>query len=457
MRDFKQLVRYSMAPLLCGLISSCDGAHEERTDDALAVGATHSTLTVKPGLPRHRTLLEGLSEPPPDMPVVAVNPVRKDAVVLVGGDCQIFRSTDGGRTFSPGPLLPLLAAGHECSDATVAYAADGRLYAAYVDKVRKPDRTSVYQAVFSYSDNDGVSFRAPDPLIGISAWTSPGRSGSSIGTLEISASQQKTGPGYVYVSTGRFGWGPGHWSDTKQVAASASRGAAGSFVQVDLDSSSDLDGEAKRSLGRVQVRAAVGAGSLAVWSSNGKYGEVRARHSADGGKTWAPVHIVSQSADATYVPALALDADGVAHLALSLKPTGGTASRLVYMRSADSAYKSWSRPVDVERLPSGTSIQDARLAFAGQGHHRALYLLWTDDRRRTATDTEFGADVFVRSLMAGRSDFSPSRRLTPHFGRVEYLSLTTDGEDAWGFWTESRPTPDGSDVIWEVFGTRLSP
>jgi len=226
----------------------------------------------------------GLSEPPPYMPVVAVNPVRKDSVVLVGDDCQLFRSTDGGRTFSPGPLLPLLAASHECSESTLAYAADGRLYAAYVDKVSQPDRTSDYQAVFSYSDNDGVSFRAPDPIIGISAWTSPGRSGSSIGRLEISTSQQKTGPGYVYVSTGRYSWGPGHWSDTKQVAASASRGAAGSFVQVDLDSSSDLDGEAKRALGCVHMRAAVGAGSLAVWSSDGKYGEVRARRFADGGK-----------------------------------------------------------------------------------------------------------------------------------------------------------------------------
>jgi hypothetical protein len=348
-------------------------------------------------------------------PSITVNPTNPKFVVaafhaLGTGRCAVFRSTDGGLTWSFVTLLPLLNPAHTCSDPVVRYSPNGAIvYAVYMSVL--DDITSFI--VVCRSTNNGQSW-CTTPVVAIPG--GPGRF-----------------PDKPWIDVHRF-FPDSNTNDKVYVTAtvftpagcqiefsrSTNGGLAWSAPTVLTTAGCPPVVQGSRPIGGRAISPSVGH-VLVCWyhSENDGYltgaFDIRCRSSGDYGATWGPevTAVDNMHYELTWklgpncqyhrwasamFPSIMIGPDGIAHIVYTADPTPSAtwngcpdpsqglpgadaeAGDIFYVRSPGYPYNTWSFPHMVSRDSPGFAQGYATVNVKVINGVPVVFVAWMDHR-----------------------------------------------------------------------------
>lgn len=422
-----------------------------------------------------------------DEPTVAANPRDKKHLVAAshlfdetgpGGifiRIAIFRSNDGGITWSAPVLAPQLPGGN-ASDAALAYTPDGRrVYLACMD-IKLPADQDI---LVSHSDDNGATWSAP--VVALEALA-----GFFYDKPWIDADNS-----HVYVTATKFGPGT---SRSIAFASSSDRGA--SFPNSTAPVLLDTVVSPRIVLG---ARPNVGPNGevLVAWYDSRADGpwvgsfEINTARSGNFGASFDPsVVAVVDSFELPYwlgpyasyhrwwgamMPDVEIDDRGDAHIVYTHDPVPNTFSipgipgpvsttaedgDIRYITSRGPFFTTWSAPVTVNDDATGTAQGFAALdAQPGSG---TLHVIW-EDHRLSSTDNLY-YDIFYAQKVPGQgADWSTNFRvsdassISDYVFAGDYMDLTSNSTLVFGVWTDRRHQTTKFADENNVFGSRIIP
>lgn len=387
-----------------------------------AVGALDDDDALSRRGPRRFSIDRQLTAEGPPAALVA-SPWRRDTLVLATMGCQIYRSGDGGATWSGPSPLPVLGAGDCCDHPALAFGGDGRrLYYVHVNVAPQDRWVSWHTVVVGSSSDGGRSFDPPVDSGLPQLRVFPGKgSGGAYEALAIAAPRH---PGdHVYVgaqwrSSGQSGFPPFARASFVQSAAA---GAAGSFTApLLLEESAQFIPDSI--IAGIQVKGGRRGDVLVAWQRDTT---IHVAASADHGATFAPP--VTAAARANEAPALAIDDRGGAHMVFSAAPLAAPDAvdrgDIFYVRSAGPPYDRWSAPSAVSDDLSGCTQRRPALQLDEQGRGARVQVVWEDQRlAESGGSCQPGAaslyDVFTSSTEE-RGRFARDRRLSTRSSPID--------------------------------------
>jgi uncharacterized repeat protein (TIGR01451 family) len=423
-------------------------------------------------------------------PTVAANPKDKKHLVaashlatpgagpvIVDVRITIFRSEDGGATWSGPVLADRLPGAIFSSDPVLAYTPDGsRVYLAYLDEKDPADGTR-WDILVSHSDDNGATWSTP--VIALRA--QPGFFGYDKPWIDADNS-------HVYVTATKFG--PGR-SRSIALASSSDKGASfpNSAAPVLLDTvlfPRLVEG----------ARPTVGPNGevLVAWYDSGPDGpfigsfEINTARSGNFAASFDPsVVAVTDSFELPYwlgpfasyhrwwagmLPDVEIDAKGDAHIVYAHDPVanplfipgipGGVSTTpedgdIRYITSSGPSFTTWSSPVTVNDDASGTAQGFPALEIQNGD---TLHVIW-EDHRLSSTDNLY-YDIFYSRKLPGQgvgwsTNFrvSDASSISDFIFVGDYIDLTSNSTLLFGVWTDRRHQT--SIVAYEdnVFGSRI--
>ena len=450
-------------------------------------------------------------------PTVAANPANKKYLVagshyLNGGvACVVYKSSNGGSSWSLPVVMPQLTETSFCSDPVLAYAPDGsRVYYAYMDIKSFFEETEEtftfiddWDIVVSYSDDNGASWTGP--IVALDG-------APTFITFDIETGEViEFHPGFLYdkpwvgapIDGGQINWV--YVTATRfdnfepfdcNIAFARSGDKSVTWdAPVLLDSSSGGCGNPVVVQGS-RPSGGLGGNVLVAWYHSGWDGwleggfEIRTRRSPDNGANWGD--IVTAAADSfeapfwlgpeafyhrwwgVMFPDVEIDAQGAAHIAYTYDPAENPIPGLSdtpedgdirYTTSSGAPYQAWSAPITVN--DDGMEKAQGYVALEIQGVKKAktVYLLWEDHRLTPEFPTIFPSspnlyyDIFSAKKGQGSSGWSTNLRISDFSSIVDfvfigdYFDLTTSNNLVFGIWTDRRDKDDIFDFEDDVFGT----
>jgi hypothetical protein len=422
-------------------------------------------------------------------PTVATSPKNKK--LLVSGyqsqspsgnvvRCHARRSSDGGMSWSAPFAMPQL--GGQCSDPVLAYAPDGsRVFYAYMDV-----KTSDWDILVSYSDNNGATWRGPFiALDGIA----PGVNYDKpwIGTPDDESN-------IVYVTATRF-----DMRGVNNCSIVFTRSVDGGDI---YEAPRDLDTSSPCGVGPLSVTPLVqgsrpsggkNGNVLVAWYHSGFDGVrrgsfmIRTRYSADFGTTFGPIVDAAtdlseaqffKGPDSCYerwwmvmFPDVELDPSQGGHIAYTHDPQAGgvTAEEgdIRYITSPGPPYTIWSAPetVNDDRTVSAQGFAALDIMTEQTGQSSKPHLAWMDHRLPAAGEPLCFPDVenlFYDIFYTTRENhrWKENNRITEESSRSDvlflgdYIDLTTDNGSLYTVWTDRRDKLSLTDREDDVWGSR---
>ncbi|HJZ57453.1 MAG TPA: sialidase family protein [Gemmataceae bacterium] len=423
-------------------------------------------------------------------PTVAANPRDKNYLVaashlatpgpgpvIVDYRIAIFRSEDGGATWSGPVLADRLPGAIASSDPVLAYTPDGsRVYLAYLDIKGDGDVTHS-DVLVSHSDDNGATWSTP--VIALRA--QPGFFGYDKPWIDADNT-------HVYVTATKFSLSG---SDSIALARSSNKGASfpNSAAPVLLDTVS---------FPRLVIgaRPTVGPNGevLVAWYDSGADGpwigsfEINTARSGNFAASFDPAVVaVTDSFELPYwlgpfasyhrwwagmTPDVEIDAKGDAHIVYTHDPVanpltipgipGGVSTTpedgdIRYITSRGPSFTTWSSPVTINDDASGTAQGYPALEIQNGD---TLHVIW-EDHRLSSTDN-LSYDIFYSRKVPGQGvgwaqnfRVSDASSISDFIFTGDYIDLTSNSSLLFGVWTDRRH--QSSIVAYEdnVFGSRI--
>ncbi len=431
-------------------------------------------------------------------PTVVANP--KDKKKLVAGShsgdpivgiyyCVAYYSHDGGATWSSPIFMPGLSPDSRFADPVMAYTPDGsRVYFAYMDIKAYwsgPLYISIWDIVFSYSDDDGVTWTGPIVALAglpsiydstVSDWIQLGFDYDKcwIGT-HIDASQSN----WVYVTATRF---DNFFPADNHIAFTRSNDQGASWsAPILLDSSvGDMVVQGSRPTG------GMGGDVVVAWFHSGYDGwltgnfEIRTAYSSNNGAAFfAPVTAVVDNYEAPYYlgpsssyhrwwgsmfPDVEVDPGGKAHIIYTHDPNPDLASPedgdIRYITSSGPLYNLWSSPVTINDDGTERAQGYAALEIQHGGKSSTLHAIWEDHRYSNIDNLFF--DMFYSRKAPGKgvgwfSNFmiSEATSINDWLFIGDYNDLAANQTTLFAVWTDRRHQTSIFAYEDNVYGSRI--
>jgi hypothetical protein len=330
-------------------------------------------------------------------PSITVNPTNPKFVVaashaIPNPRCAVFRSIDGGLTWSFVTFLPLLFPTDFCSDPVVRYSPNGAIVYAVYMSIRQDESTA--DIVVCRSTNNGQSW-CTTPVVAIPG--GPGRF-----------------PDKPWIDVHRFF--PGSNTNNRVYVTATVFTSSGPRIEFSRSTNGGLAWSTPAVLasGPVQGSRPIGGGAvsasagvvLVCWYHAESDGwltgvfDIRCRSSGDYGTNWNPeVTAVNNmqyelsewlGPGAAYhrwwgamFPSIMIGPDGVAHLVYTADINGGDdaeAGDIFYVRSPGYPYNTWSFPHTVSRDSPGFAQGYATVNVKVINSVPVVFVAWMDHR-----------------------------------------------------------------------------